>query len=160
MFDICSFLGFYPSYIQQLTRTAISLSKRRPVASLQQRVRYDGQGPVELVLLHLAQSVTALTCVLGPSTCPGVCNGRSGGGGADSVNDRSGGHAAVVDRQNPQDRLDRLYAQSRTYVINSVKLEELWVSLGEEASAEKMVGAHAGKVFADEVAAALGFESL
>ena len=58
------------------------------------------------------------------------------------------------------DRVDRLYAQSRTYVINSVKLEELWVSLGEEASAEKMVGAQAGKVFADEVAAALGFESL
>ncbi len=42
------------------------------------------------------------------------------------------------------DRVDRLYAQSRIYVINSVKLEELWVSLGEEASAEKMVGAHAG----------------
>ena len=54
------------------------------------------------------------------------------------------------------DRVDRLYAQSRTYVINSVKLEELWASLGEEASAEKMVGAQAGKVFADEVAAALG----
>ena len=32
--------------------------------------------------------------------------------------------------------------------------------MGEEASAEKMVGAHAGKVFADEVAAALGFDSL
>ena len=55
------------------------------------------------------------------------------------------------------DRVDRLYAQSRTYVINSVKLEELWISLGEEASATKMVGAHAGKVLAEEVAKALGF---
>ena len=35
-----------------------------------------------------------------------------------------------------------MYAPSRTYVINSVRLEELWVSLGEEASAEKTVGAH------------------
>ena len=43
--------------------------------------------------------------------------------------------------------------------FNSVKLEELWVSLGEEASAEKMVGAHAGKVLAEEVAEALGFSS-
>ena len=50
------------------------------------------------------------------------------------------------------DRVDRLYAQSRTYVINSVKLEKLWVSLGEEASAEKTVGAQAGKVLAEEVA--------
>ena len=52
--DICLIfvhflVSIHPTF-QQLTRTAISLSKRRPVASLQQRVRYDGQGPVELVL--------------------------------------------------------------------------------------------------------------
>ena len=104
--DICLIcvhflVSIHPTF-QQLTRTAISLSKRGqwPVYSkgsdtaakrLLNSLKSTG------TVAHLAQSVT---CVLGPSTCPRVWNGRSRGGGADSTNDRSRGHAAMVDRQN------------------------------------------------------------
>ena len=132
--DIClicvNFLvSIHPTF-QQLTRTAI-ISK-----GLDTKAKGLSLNPLKSTgtAAHLARSVTALTCVLGPSTCPRVCHGRSGGGGADR--EAEGILQWLTDKiHRTDDRVDRLYAQSRTYVINSVKLEELWVSLGEEASA-------------------------
>ena len=46
--------------------------------------------------------------------------------------------------QRTEDRVDRLYAQSRVFTLGTKALEEAWTALGEQADGGQMVQAGAG----------------